>query len=76
MKVKVEFKDGSVTMCENVNYIAEDGELRKGKFKELIRICFIDENEEDKDIYKEEIKSISTYEEYENGVESWRNKGD
>lgn len=76
MKVKIEYTDGTVTEFKNVNYIAEDGKWHEGKFKELIGICFIDENEEDKDIYKEDIKSISTYEEYENGVESWRNEGD
>lgn len=76
MKVKVEFKDGSVETFENVNYIAEDCEQRDGEVNELIGICFFDDSKEDIDIYKKDIKSVSTYEEYRNGTESWRDKED
>lgn len=76
MKVKIEYMDGTVTEFENVNYIAEASDWRDGKCEELIEIFFINDNKEDIDIYKKDIKSLSTYEEYRNGTESWRDKED
>ncbi len=72
MKVIVEFNNGSKKEFENVNYIGNGFDIKSKK--EFIGIYFIDDEDEDKDIYKEDIKSISTYEEYKNGVESWRDK--
>lgn len=72
MKVTVEFKNRNEEEFENVNYINDDFEPSVGGVKEYIRIVFIEDDKEDITIYKKDIKSVSTYEEYKNGVEKWR----
>lgn len=72
MKVTVEFKNRNEQEFENVNYIDEGVKLSIDGLKEYIRIIFIEEDKKDMIIHKEDIKSISTYEEYKNGVEKWR----